>query len=288
MPMLQKVSLAVMKCPPQHVVIIGVVSLSKQMVKSEDSELVQKFIRMYYRLYKDLEKAGYKTDEQSFDQMYESFDQFLTEYPKRHPVFQETHKVDILRLLVTMTKKIVKTNAMVVLNVMGRKTKGSPLNEMIRSELAKVSQTTEEKENEETSKLRSELSRLVHRASNKETTKGGLLGIYQFKKKNPNFDLNVVMAGQSEYFRRYVEKHLEILAKKEAGKFKEHFMTKFMIFLIVGGNDSEEDEPVSDEHNATYYHDRLKTLKERLGIEAPLPESPLTPVQIAQDVSFTN
>jgi len=43
---------------------------------------------------------------------------------------------------------------------------------------------------------------------------------------------------------------------------------------------SDDGEPVSDEHNATYYHDRLKMLKERLGIEAPLPSSaPLTPVQ---------
>lgn len=41
---------------------------------------------------------------------------------------------------------------------------------------------------------------------------------------------------------------------------------------------SEEPESVADEHSATFYHDRLKVLKERLGIEAPLPSGPLTPV----------
>jgi len=221
--MLQKITLRVISCPPQHEVIIAFVILSKQMVKSEDTELVQKFVRTYFRAYKDMEKAGFKTDAQKFEQMFDVFDQFLTEYPKRHPVFKEPQKIDIIRLHVTTVKKIVKSNPIVVANTIGWKNAMSPLSDMIRGDLKKVTETSEEKENEESSALRAELARLVNRAANKETTKGGLYGIYEFKKKNPSFDINVVLATHSEYFRRYVEKNLEIYAKKDAGKFIMRF-----------------------------------------------------------------
>lgn len=218
MPTLQKTILIVMKQPPQPEVTLGLIMLSRQIVKSEDGELVHKFIRAYYKFQKDLDKSSFKLDERSFDRIYESFNQFLIEYPRTHPIFKERNKIDILRCHVSFVKRLVRLNTVVVSNVIGTKER-SALWECVRKELKTSSKSPDEKENEQASALRGELTRLVNQAATKETTKVGLTGIYEFRKKNPSFDVNIVFTTQNEYFRRYIEKHLEIIAKKEAGKY---------------------------------------------------------------------
>ena len=75
------------------------------------------------------------------------------------------------------------------------------------------------KENAESSALKNEASRLLGIVAKKETTKEGIEKLFEFKKKNPHFDiLSVSEKLQGEFFSKYVQRQLDWMQKKENGK----------------------------------------------------------------------
>ena len=76
------------------------------------------------------------------------------------------------------------------------------------------------KENAESSALKNEASRLLGIVAKKETTKEGIEKLFEFKKKNPHFDiLSVSEKLQGEFFSKYVQRQLDWMQKKENGKY---------------------------------------------------------------------
>ena len=119
LPRLQHVMLHTMGCPSVCEVTKGLVLLSFEIMKVSDSGLVQKFTRTLFRFYKDLEKSNPTMNKEEFETVYNSFDQFINEYPRTHPAFGKASKLDILRCHVTLVKKLVGVNRDIALEVLG-------------------------------------------------------------------------------------------------------------------------------------------------------------------------
>ena len=216
MPMVQHMMLECMKSIP-NTVAIGLIRLSRQMVKSSDSILVTKFTRTYFRFQKDLEKNCFAIEESDFEAVYDEICNFIGEFPRTHPLLKDSNKMDILRCHVTFLKKMTRAHRNIAQIVLSTKPP-STVYDCVKKEL---NSSSEGKENETSSALKAELERLLNKSSVKETSKAGLLGIFEFKKRNPNYDINIVLGSKSEYFKRYVEKHLAIYAKRDAGKLNQ-------------------------------------------------------------------
>ena len=212
MPLVQKLVLECMNSIP-NTVAIGLIRLSRQMVKSSDSLLVTKFTRTYFRFQKELEKNCFAIEESDFGAIYDEICNFIAEFPRTHPLLKDSNKMDILRCHVTFLKKMTRVNRSIAQVVLSTKPPGTVF-DCVKKEL---NSAAEGKENSASSALKAELERLLNKTSVKETSKAGLVGIFEFKKRNPNYDINIVLGAKSEYFRRYVEKHLAIYAKREAG-----------------------------------------------------------------------
>ena len=82
--------------------------------------------------------------------------------------------------------------------------------------------------------LRLELSRLLRQASNQSTANQAMKAIYDFKKRNPDYNMDSVLSEQSKYIHLFVKRRLEMMAWNEGRDYLGHFsffLPSFSLFL---------------------------------------------------------
>ena len=67
--------------------------------------------------------------------------------------------------------------------------------------------------------LQVELQRLVRMAGEPHMAHASIRQIFDFQKRNPDFNIQSVLQHQSNYFRIYIERQLEIFRHKEGTFF---------------------------------------------------------------------
>ncbi|XP_070564717.1 cytoskeleton-associated protein 5-like isoform X2 [Ptychodera flava] len=110
------------------------------------------------------------------------------------------------------------------------------------------------------------LAEIFKKISSKENTREGLAELYEFKKKNPETDLDPYLKRSSQFFHSYIERGLKNIEKEREGKVSApahsaggDTSSTPAITMSLPGN--EDDLPPA------VYRDRLKILRARCGLD---------------------
>lgn len=115
------------------------------------------------------------------------------------------------------------------------------------------------------------LAEILKKIGQKELTKQGLNELYNFKKQNPQADLEPFLARLSQNFRDYIEDGLKRIAQEKAVSNSGASMSSAAAQSTNTHNDYEKSNGSHDSGRAPhsqYFLDRLKKLREQGGLES--------------------
>ncbi|KAK3102168.1 hypothetical protein FSP39_009299 [Pinctada imbricata] len=110
------------------------------------------------------------------------------------------------------------------------------------------------------------LAEIFKKIGSKENAREGLSNLYDFKKKNPDADLEPFLKKTSQYFQNFVERGLKQIELEREGKISVPEPTT----IYRSGDNSTKTQSVQGDApvDANYYMERLKKLRAKCGLES--------------------